>query len=162
MLAKRRNYANQGNESEDEEEYNPNANNDENQFYNKLKQDLPKMLEMIQAPDFDSQLAATVKFRQILSREHNPPIDLVIQSGVIPTLVEFMKEDHPDMLQLEAAWALTNIASVTRLRPELLLKPMPCLYLSSCCTRNHSKSKNKQSGLLVMLLVTLLTIETMF
>lgn len=111
VLAKRRNYANQGNESEDEEEYNPNANNDENQFYNKLKQDLPKMLEMIQAPDFDSQLAATVKFRQILSREHNPPIDLVIQSGVIPTLVEFMKEDHPDMLQLEAAWALTNIAS---------------------------------------------------
>lgn len=111
VLAKRRNYVNQGNESEDEEEYNPNANNDENQFYNKLKQDLPKMLEMIQAPDFDSQLAATVKFRQILSREHNPPIDLVIQSGVIPTLVEFMKEDHPDMLQLEAAWALTNIAS---------------------------------------------------
>ncbi|RLV90806.1 Importin subunit alpha [Spathaspora sp. JA1] len=113
VLAKRRNFQNDvsagGADSEDEDEYSP--NNDENQFYNKLKQDLPKMLEMIQASDFDSQLSATVKFRQILSREHNPPIDLVIQSGVVPTLVEFMKDDHPEMLQLEAAWALTNIAS---------------------------------------------------
>lgn len=84
---------------------------DENQFYNDLQQELPRMMEMIQAPDFESQLAATVKFRQILSREHNPPINLVIQSGVIPTLVEFMGENHLDILQLEAAWALTNIAS---------------------------------------------------
>ncbi|WLF80888.1 Importin alpha subunit (Karyopherin alpha subunit) (Serine-rich RNA polymerase I suppressor protein) [Lodderomyces elongisporus] len=111
VLAKRRNYQHEANDSEDEEEFNVGVNNDENQFYQRLRQDLPKMLEMIQAPDFDSQLAATVKFRQILSREHNPPIDLVIESGVIPTLVEFMKSDHPDMLQLEAAWALTNIAS---------------------------------------------------
>ncbi|KAK7684894.1 hypothetical protein QCA50_012143 [Cerrena zonata] len=36
---------------------------------------------------------------------------MVINSGVIPKLIEFMKDDHPDMLQLEAAWALTNIAS---------------------------------------------------
>ena len=113
VLAKRRNFQHDANDSEDEEEFNQNGSHshDENQFYNNLKQDLPKMIEMIQAPDFESQLAATVKFRQILSREHNPPIDLVIQLGVIPTLVEFMKDDHPDMLQLEAAWALTNIAS---------------------------------------------------
>ncbi|CAK9441724.1 uncharacterized protein LODBEIA_P55920 [Lodderomyces beijingensis] len=111
VLAKRRNFQHDTNDSEEEEEFNLAVNNDENQFYQRLRQDLPKMLEMIQAPDFDSQLAATVKFRQILSREHNPPIDLVIESGVIPTLVEFMKDDHPDMLQLEAAWALTNIAS---------------------------------------------------
>ncbi|KAI3403301.1 SRP1 [Candida oxycetoniae] len=111
VLAKRRNFQHEANDSEDEDDFNLSVNNDENQFYQRLRQDLPKMLEMIQAPDFDSQLAATVKFRQILSREHNPPIDLVIESGVIPTLVEFMKEDHPDMLQLEAAWALTNIAS---------------------------------------------------
>ncbi|CCE83135.1 Piso0_003707 [Millerozyma farinosa CBS 7064] len=114
VLSKRRNYNSAevaGNDSEDEDEFNLQSNSDENQFYNKLQQDLPKMVEMIQSPDFDSQLSATVKFRQILSREHNPPINLVIRSGVIPTLVEFMRENHPDMLQLEAAWALTNIAS---------------------------------------------------
>lgn len=113
VLSKRRNFNSEaaGNDSEDEDEFNTNSNSDENQFYNKLQQELPKMMEMIQASDFDNQLAATVKFRQILSREHNPPINLVIRCGVIPTLVEFMRDNHPDMLQLEAAWALTNIAS---------------------------------------------------
>lgn len=117
VLAKRRNYVDNGqlaNDSEDDEDVEDYAlagGNDESLFYGKLQQDLPRMMEMIQLPDFDNQLAATVKFRQVLSREHNPPIDLVIQLGVIPTLVEFMKQGHPDMLQLEAAWALTNIAS---------------------------------------------------
>lgn len=134
VLSKRRNFTapTGGNDSEDEDDQlgsgaglgaglssssnlNGDANGggaaDENQFYNDLQQELPRMMEMIQANDFDSQLAATVKFRQILSREHNPPINLVIQSGVIPTLVEFMDASHSDILQLEAAWALTNIAS---------------------------------------------------
>ncbi|SGZ54621.1 CIC11C00000005433 [Sungouiella intermedia] len=119
VLAKRRNYVDNGalaNDSEEEDDainFDLTASQDELLFYGKLQQDLPKMMEMIQLSDFENQLAATVKFRQVLSREHNPPIDMVIQSGVIPTLVEFMKDGHPDMLQLEAAWALTNIASGT-------------------------------------------------
>lgn len=116
VLAKRRNYAdgatvNDSEDDDDVDDFGLLAATDELLFYGKLAQDLPKMMEMIQLADFDNQLSATVKFRQVLSREHNPPIDLVIQSGVIPTLVEFMKDAHPDMLQLEAAWALTNIAS---------------------------------------------------
>lgn len=117
VLAKRRNYVDNGalaNESEDEDDlddFGLSGVSEESLFYGKLQQELPKMMEMIQSPDFDNRLNATVKFRQVLSKEHNPPIDFVIQSGVIPTLVEFMKEGNPDMLQLEAAWALTNIAS---------------------------------------------------
>ena len=116
VLAKRRNYVDNGllaNDSEDEDaldEFGA-ASPEELLFYGKLQQDLPKMMEMIQLPDFDNRLNATVKFRQVLSKEHNPPIDFVIQLGVIPTLVQFMSEGNPDMLQLEAAWALTNIAS---------------------------------------------------
>lgn len=111
-LAKRRNFNNEvtNNDSEDEEDFGLQSHED-SQFYSSVLQDLPKMVEMIQSPDVDNQINATVKFRQILSREHNPPINAVIQSGVIPTLVEFMKDSHTDMLQLEAAWALTNIAS---------------------------------------------------
>lgn len=129
ILAKRRNYTEGGNDSEDEDagegaagEFGVGVLLDEQQFYGKLQQDLPKMMEMIQSPDFDNQLAATIKFRQVLSREQNPPIDLVIQLGVIPTLVEFMKEGHPDMLQLEAAWALTNIASGTSDQTRLVVE----------------------------------------
>lgn len=117
VLAKRRNYNDAGtmaNDSEDEDDVDDmkfGGAAEESSFYGRLKQELPKMMEMIHSQDFEDTLAATVKFRQVLSREHNPPIDLVIQLGVIPTLVEFMKEGHADILQLEAAWALTNIAS---------------------------------------------------
>jgi HEAT repeat protein len=110
VLSKRRNYHNEGNDSEDEDNFSSGIKSDESNFYMNLQLDLPKMIEAIQSSNFDERMDATVKFRQILSREHNPPIDLVIQSGVVPTLVGFMNGE-PDMLQLEAAWALTNIAS---------------------------------------------------
>lgn len=111
-LAKRRNFnvAASSVDSEDEDE---SAQSADQQFYNELQKDLPTMIQQIHSSDFQEQLAATVRFRQILSREHRPPIDVVIQSGVVPTLVSFMNENQPEMLQLEAAWALTNIASGT-------------------------------------------------
>lgn len=109
-LAKRRNFVptTSGADSEDEDEDTVNA---DQIFYNQLQQELPAMVQQVQSSDFQEQLAATVKFRQILSRENHPPIDIVIQAGVVPTLVNFMNENQPEMLQLEAAWALTNIAS---------------------------------------------------
>lgn len=106
-LAKRRNFNIQAEDSDDEDD---SKKDDDSSFMTQLQQELPRMMEQIQSDNFDLQLAATVKFRQILSRERNPPIDLVIQSGVVPLLVNFMT-DQPEMLQLEAAWALTNIAS---------------------------------------------------
>ena len=48
-------------------------------------------------------LQATQSARKILSRERNPPIDVMINLG---------HSDAP-ALQFEAAWALTNIASGT-------------------------------------------------
>lgn len=107
-LAKRRNFNITTEDSDDEDDLK--KSDDDTSFLNQLQQELPRMMEQIQSNDLDSQLAATVKFRQILSKERNPPIDLVIQSGVVPILVNFMN-DQPEMLQLEAAWALTNIAS---------------------------------------------------
>ncbi|XP_047321576.1 importin subunit alpha-1-like [Impatiens glandulifera] len=76
-------------------------------------ENLPSMLVSIYSNDSNLQLTATTQFRKLLSIERNPPIDEVIQSGVVPRLIQFLTRDEFSQLQFEAAWALTNIASGT-------------------------------------------------
>ncbi|GAV61519.1 Arm domain-containing protein/IBB domain-containing protein [Cephalotus follicularis] len=74
---------------------------------------LPSMVAGVWSDDTSLQHEATTQFRKLLSIERSPPIEEVIQAGVVPRFVEFlMREDFPQ-LQFEAAWALTNIASGT-------------------------------------------------
>ncbi|KAG6531970.1 hypothetical protein ZIOFF_005807 [Zingiber officinale] len=79
----------------------------------KKLESLPAMVGGVYSDDSSMQLEAVTQFRKLLSIERCPPIEEVIQSGVVPRFVEFlMREDYPQ-LQFEAAWALTNIASGT-------------------------------------------------
>lgn len=63
------------------------------------------------SPEPTVQLTAVQAARKLLSSDRNPPIDDLISSGILPTLVDCLVKDDNPSLQFEAAWALTNIAS---------------------------------------------------
>ena len=63
------------------------------------------------SPDPAIKLNAVQQTRKLLSSDKNPPIDQIIEAGMLPILVECLTKDDQPNLQFEAAWALTNIAS---------------------------------------------------
>src|SRR4051794_22727648 len=59
------------------------------------------------------EVESTRKLRKLLSIERNPPIAQVINSGVVPKLIEFLSRNEKPDLVFESLWCLTNIASGT-------------------------------------------------
>ncbi|KAH8389199.1 hypothetical protein KR009_005090, partial [Drosophila setifemur] len=63
--------------------------------------------------DQERQFLGMQTARKMLSREHDPPIDLMIGHGIVPVCICFLQNTTNTPLQFEAAWALNNIASGT-------------------------------------------------
>eukprot|EP01135_Chromosphaera_perkinsii_P003911 Nk52_evm12s262 gene=Nk52_evmTU12s262 len=105
-LLKRRNMA-----GEVAEEMDPQLSGLDSQSEFSVDQQIEHLLQNVYSDNSELQYTGTVKFRKLLSKEKNPPIEDVIRTGVVPRFVEFLQLMQQPQLQFEAAWVLTNIAS---------------------------------------------------
>ncbi|KAF8535088.1 armadillo-type protein [Trichophaea hybrida] len=94
---------------------------DEGATESQLNEDLPTMCKGVFSDSIDQQIQATTKFRKLLSKERNPPIEKVIECGVVSRFVEFLNSPHT-LVQFEAAWALTNIASGSATQTQVVIE----------------------------------------
>merc|ERR1712087_527081 len=74
---------------------------------------IDQLVSKVHSNNSNDRLQATIEFRRMLSVEDSPPIQDVIDSGVVPRLMEFLAYNNEEKLQFEAAWTITNIASGT-------------------------------------------------
>ena len=74
-------------------------------------ENIPKFAACLNDQDPLVVAEATIALRKILSVDRNPPIAEVLNAGVLPRLKELLADKTRPNIQLEACWALTNIAS---------------------------------------------------
>ncbi|XP_048455094.1 importin subunit alpha-3-like [Rhincodon typus] len=81
------------------------------------------------------QLGGVQAVRELVSSDNAPPIDDLIKSGIFPILMRCLEQDHNHQLQLEAVWALANIAYGPSEHTEAMIKSnaVPLLLRLLCC-----------------------------
>eukprot|EP01017_Pseudomicrothorax_dubius_P029701 TRINITY_DN3638_c0_g1_i6.p1 TRINITY_DN3638_c0_g1~~TRINITY_DN3638_c0_g1_i6.p1 ORF type:complete len:470 (+),score=75.34 TRINITY_DN3638_c0_g1_i6:227-1636(+) len=84
--------------------------------------DFYDLAKLINSEDLYDQHLGVIGLRKILAKKLDMPIQDVIDANLIPRLMSFMKQDEHVHLQLEAAWALTNVASGNSLQTKSIIE----------------------------------------
>lgn len=90
--------------------------------------EFPQLVEAAASNDRFKQHYGVIGLRKILSNEAGPPIQPVIDANMVPRLIQFTQRANEPHLQLEAAWALTNVASGTTQQTQTIIDKggIPC------------------------------------
>ncbi|KAL9651639.1 hypothetical protein ABK040_001584 [Willaertia magna] len=83
---------------------------------------LPEIVKSIQSSEINKRLDGVTALRKLLSLEQKPPIDEVLQSGVLPILIHFLEYNDIASLQFESLWSISNIASGTSVHTESVVR----------------------------------------
>lgn len=75
---------------------------------------IPEICQKLKSKNGSTLFNAVQSARKMLSRERHPPINDIINAGLVPRFVDLLSHFDNSDLQFEAAWALTNIASGTQ------------------------------------------------
>lgn len=78
--------------------------------------DLPFVKSILESPSssMEELVEATRGIRRLLSVDRDPPVDAVLESGLLPYLIQNLNANpQASTLIFESAWALTNIASTS-------------------------------------------------
>ncbi|EGC34270.1 hypothetical protein DICPUDRAFT_153538 [Dictyostelium purpureum] len=76
-----------------------------------FKAKIPNILENIKSNNRKYKYQAVQDIRKMLSVEHSPPVEEIIECGLVPILHEYLLDSSDPKIQFESSWALTNIAS---------------------------------------------------
>lgn len=71
---------------------------------------IEEIVDKLESQDHQKQFEAVQSARKMLSKERNPPIESVINAGILPHFIRLLNDTEEEM-QFEAAWVLTNVAS---------------------------------------------------
>ena len=132
------------------------------------------MVAGIISEDIIEQHYGIIGIRKLLTKTISPPIQIVIDAGLVPRFIKYAQQTEYLQLQLEATWCLTNIAAGNqnqcnsiiekggiKIFVDLLLSPtigvveqaVWALGNIACDSSNHRDSILKCGGLKNLLIV---------
>ncbi|KAJ6230111.1 importin subunit alpha-4 [Anaeramoeba flamelloides] len=83
---------------------------------------LPLYCKELMNTNTEIQLQSLQQIRNLLIIPNNPFLDQIIESDILPQLIEFLKDFQKPKLQFEATWCLTNIACGTPKQTQVILE----------------------------------------